>query len=81
MHSFLKGGGALYIGQVWAGSDVTIQGQWRKNSNTFQHGLGGAVKLDYVEGAWDISLNTGQDARSYRLIACRVFSSLLYALA
>lgn len=44
------GGGALYIQQMWENAKTVIYSNFMNNHHKFQHGLGGAIKLDWVAG-------------------------------
>jgi hypothetical protein len=40
----------VYINNVWEGSIVTLDGTYKENKHYFQHGLGGAACVEYIEG-------------------------------
>jgi hypothetical protein len=42
----------VYINNVWEGSIVTLDGTYKKNKHYFQHGLGGAACVEYIEGMY-----------------------------
>jgi hypothetical protein len=41
---------AIYINNIWEGSIVTLDGLYKNNKHYFQHGLGGAACIEYIEG-------------------------------
>jgi hypothetical protein len=46
----VQGGGALFINEIRKGNSLKLDGTWRDNHHYFQHGLGGAACIEYVEG-------------------------------
>lgn len=51
----------MYINEVRAGSEVTLDGTYRNNQHNFQHGLGGAACIEYLEGVVNLNGNFVQN--------------------